>query len=89
MRLLQSLESLTWKVSHELIDCIPSLSEPNVLPLDIASHRLNNAQTWAILEEILRIDNIAREKLGFRLKMSKTLKLYLQVENMCRINRIT
>jgi hypothetical protein len=65
---LPTLESPAWKVSHELIDCVASLSEPNVLLLDIASHRINDDTEWEAPEEILRTDNIAREKLGFRLK---------------------
>jgi hypothetical protein len=66
--LLPTFKSPAWRVSHELVDCTTSLSEPNVLLLDIASHCINDEVEWEAPEEILRIDNIAREKLGLRLK---------------------
>lgn len=65
---LPVLERQSWNVSHELVDCVASLSEPNVLLLDIASHKINDDADWEAPEEVLRIDNIAREKLGLRLK---------------------
>lgn len=65
---LSALEIPAWTVSHELVDCTASLSEPNVLLLDIASHKLNDDAEWEAAEEILRIDNIARENLGLRQK---------------------
>lgn len=65
---LSALEIPAWTISHELVDCAASLSEPNVLLLDIASHKLNNDVEWEAPEEILRIDNIARENLGLRQK---------------------
>lgn len=65
---LSALEIPAWTVSHELVDSAASLSEPNVLLLDIASHKLNNDVDWEAPEEILRIDNIARENLGLRQK---------------------
>lgn len=68
MSLTESPENMLWRTSHEIFDCITSLSEPNVLLLDIASHRLDGSLKWEAPEEILRIDNIAREKLGLRLK---------------------
>lgn len=65
---LPALKIPAWEVSHELVNCKASLSEPNVLLLDIASHKLDHETEWETPEEILRIDNVAREKLGFRLK---------------------
>lgn len=68
MNALPLLERPKWHVSYELTDCNASLSEPNVLLLDIASHKVNDEKEWQSPEEVLRIDNIAREKLGLRLK---------------------
>ncbi len=41
-----------------------SLSEPNVLLLDQARWRLAGDTTWEPLEEILRLDNLVKRKLG-------------------------
>ena len=42
------------------------LSENNVLLLDIAEHKLENEEDFSPAEEILRLDNICRRKLGIR-----------------------
>ena len=44
------------------------LSEPNVLVLDMAEYAFNGGE-WQAKEEILRIDNIFRERLGYPLRM--------------------
>ncbi|KZT57113.1 hypothetical protein CALCODRAFT_453443, partial [Calocera cornea HHB12733] len=44
-----------------------TLSEPNVLLLDYAQWKVNDQQ-WEPTEEILRIDNLVRSKLGMPLK---------------------
>ncbi|HHV12939.1 MAG TPA: hypothetical protein GXX75_21940 [Clostridiales bacterium] len=46
-----------------------SLSEPNVLVLDLAKYRLDSEPWSDHYEEILRIDNIMREKLSYPLRM--------------------
>jgi len=43
------------------------LSEPNVLVLDIAEYSMNGGP-WQPKDEVLRIDNIFREKLGYPLR---------------------
>lgn len=45
-----------------------TLSEPNVLLLDIAEYRLDNGD-WQPAEEVLRLDNIVRKQLGYPLRM--------------------
>lgn len=45
-----------------------SLSEPNVLVLDQAEYAFDNGE-WMSREELLRIDNEFREKLGYPLRM--------------------
>ena len=45
-----------------------TLSEPNTLLLDMAEYSLDGEE-WAEPEEILRIDNILRERLGWPLKV--------------------
>lgn len=45
-----------------------TLSEPNVLLLDMAEASLDNEE-WAEKEEVLRVDNILRKRLGFPLKV--------------------
>lgn len=48
-----------------LSDPVPvTLSEPNVLILDQAEWRLEGETLWEPLEEILRLDNLVRRKLG-------------------------
>lgn len=42
------------------------LSEDNVLLLDIAEHKLSGEEDFSPAEEILRLDNICRRKLGIR-----------------------
>jgi len=54
-------------VSLEDPVCI-SLSEPNVLLLDMAEYSFDNGE-WLPKEEILRIDNQFRRKLGYPLRM--------------------
>jgi len=44
------------------------LSEPNVLVLDMAQYSTNGSP-WQPQEEVLRIDNIFREQLGYPLRM--------------------
>ncbi len=52
-----------------LADPVPvTLSEPNVLLLDRAAYRLND-EDWREEEEVLRIDNVLRARLGLPLKM--------------------
>lgn len=43
------------------------LAEPNVLVLDMAEYRLND-EAWQPKEEILRLDNLLRQRLGFPLR---------------------
>jgi hypothetical protein len=53
----------------ELADPVPvTLSEPNVLLLDMASCRLDD-EAWQPTEEILRLDNGLRQRLGYPLRM--------------------
>lgn len=49
-----------------------SLSEPNVLLLDQAEWRLNDDTQWQPREEILRLDNLARERLGLAARGGRT-----------------
>jgi len=58
-----------WVTQSLLADPVPvTLSEPNVLLLDRASYRLN-AAPWEPEEEVLRVDNLLRSRLGLPLKM--------------------
>lgn len=45
-----------------------TLSEPNVLLLDMAEYSLDQEE-WRDTEEVLRIDNLLRARLGYPLKM--------------------
>lgn len=47
-----------------------TLSEPNVLLLDMASYRLNGG-SWSKTEEIIRIDKIVRTQLGLETRGAK------------------
>ena len=58
-----------WSTRSLLADPVPvTLSEPNVLLLDRASYRLND-EPWEPEEEVLRVDNLLRSRLGLPLKM--------------------
>lgn len=45
--------------------CEYELSEENVLVLDMAEWKIDNDTDWSAKEEILRLDNLIRERLGF------------------------
>ncbi|MCL2572607.1 MAG: hypothetical protein FWE11_09410 [Defluviitaleaceae bacterium] len=78
------------------------LHEPNVLVLDIAEYAMNNGP-WQPQDEILRIDNIFREKLGYPLRVQSLaqpwtlekqapsgniLKLRFQINSQIHLNDI-
>ena len=53
-----------WVETGRLVDPVAySLSEPNVLVLDQAQWRLGDSGAWQPVEELLRLDNLVREKL--------------------------
>lgn len=56
-----------------------SLEEPNVLLLDQCEYRFNGGQ-WNQTEEILRIDNHLREKLGYPKRMEAWPQPWVQAE---------
>ncbi|WP_394923810.1 hypothetical protein [uncultured Robinsoniella sp.] len=56
-----------------------TLSEPNVYLLDMAQYRFDDGQ-WQEKEEILRIDNLFREKLGYPLRMEAFAQPWLDQE---------
>ncbi len=67
-----------WTAHHLLDDPVPvTLSEPNVLLLDRAMYRLNDEE-WQAEEEVLRIDNILRTRLGWPLKMDAIAQPWTQ-----------
>ncbi|KAE9378843.1 hypothetical protein N431DRAFT_477990 [Stipitochalara longipes BDJ] len=45
------------------------MSESNVLLLDYAEYKLETDENWGAMEEVLRIDNIVRTRLGMPLKL--------------------
>lgn len=60
-----------------------TLSEPNVYLLDMAQYRFDDGE-WQEKEEILRIDNLFREKLGYPLRMEAFAQPWLnQMEEPC------
>lgn len=56
-----------------------SLSEPNMLLLDMAEYALNDGELRPV-EEVLRIDNIARRELGIPLRRKEVVQPYLLPE---------
>lgn len=56
-----------------------NLSEPNVFTLDMAEYRFDEEE-WQPREEILRIDNFFREKLGFPLRTEAFAQPWLNTE---------
>ena len=64
----------------DITDPVPvSLSEPNVLLLDMAEYAFDEG-SWQSREEILRIDNKFRKKLGYPLRMSAMAQPWLREE---------
>ncbi len=54
-----------WKEVARVSDPVTiTLSEPNILLLDQAEWRIDSAADWEPSEEILRLDNLVRERLG-------------------------
>jgi hypothetical protein len=64
------------------------LSEPNVLLLDIAEYRFDD-EPWQNAEEILRIDNLFREKLGYPMRTEAYAQPWLRDELESPRNRLT
>ena len=79
------------------------LDEPNVLVLDMAEYSMNNGP-WQPQDEVLRIDNIFREILGYPLRMQSlaqpwtlekqeasgnTLKLKFQINSQIALDHIS
>ncbi|ERS98527.1 hypothetical protein HMPREF1624_05311 [Sporothrix schenckii ATCC 58251] len=66
-----------WHVAGELALRKVSLSEPNVLLLDMARYRLDDEPAWSDhAEEILRTDNIARRRVGLPLRQDNLAQPY-------------
>ena len=59
-----------------------SLSEPNMLLLDMAEYAMNDG-SWQPLEEILRLDNAARAELGIPLRRKEIVQPYLIQPEKC------
>ncbi|MBQ3140870.1 MAG: hypothetical protein IJC25_02775, partial [Clostridia bacterium] len=57
-----------------------TLSEPNVLLLDVAEYSLDG-QPWQPAEEILRLDNIARKQLGIPLRSNAWAQPWVDPDN--------
>ena len=74
---LATIEPVEWKVAGELSQISSvSLSEPNVLLLDMARYCIDDEKEWSSVEEILRTDNIAREKLGIPTRQDNLAQPY-------------
>jgi len=71
---LKTVEATTFSPNvHSIFKDLDSpyafeLAEPNVLVLDMAEYAFNNG-SWQPMEEILRIDNLFRQQLGYPLRM--------------------
>lgn len=66
------------KLSTALVDY--ELSEDNVLLLDIAEFKLENEAEFSPAEEILRLDNICRAKLGLRARGGEVVQPWVYGE---------
>lgn len=57
-----------WREATQIAGPVPvTLAEPNVLLLDQARYRLDD-EPWQSVEEVLRVDNLLRQHLGYPLK---------------------
>jgi hypothetical protein len=60
-----------WERVSTLVNAVDySLSEPNVLVLDMAEYRVNDGK-WQSVEELLRLDNKVRQELGMPIRHSR------------------
>ncbi|KAI5460781.1 hypothetical protein BGZ63DRAFT_357511 [Mariannaea sp. PMI_226] len=73
---LPMLEVLEWRVVGELPLESISLSEDNVLLLDMVRYKIDQEDEWSGVEEILRTDNIARKRLGLSLRQDNLAQPY-------------
>ncbi len=65
-----------------------TLSEPNVLLLDIAEYRLND-EAWQPVEEVLRLDNLLRTRSGFPLRMEALAQPWTYGDISPAVDRLT
>ncbi len=65
-----------------------TLSEPNVLVLDIAEYRFDEGP-WQEAEELLRIDNLFREKLGYPIRTEAYAQPWLRKEKPSPEHQLT
>lgn len=73
-------DGCTREIGMHLPEEVPvTLSEPNVYLLDMAQYRFDDGD-WQEKEEILRIDNLFREKLGYPLRMEAFAQPWLNRE---------
>lgn len=76
----EDAEPPTWTEIGRLSDPVPiTLSEPNVLLLDQAQWRLDKGE-WRELEEILRLDNKAREQLKLPMRAGRIAQPWTDTE---------
>ncbi|MDR1531532.1 MAG: hypothetical protein LBS62_05005 [Clostridiales bacterium] len=67
-----------WEACEADVVRVPvTLSEPNVLLLDIAEYSLDG-ENYYPAEEILRLDNIARERLGWGLRTGRAAQPWIE-----------
>ncbi len=67
--------------AYDLPDPVPvTLSEPNALLLDIAEYSFDDGE-WMPAEEVLRIDNEFRKKLGYPLRMDAMAQPWVNPDN--------
>ncbi len=64
------------------------LSEPNVLILDIAEYRFDD-EPWQKAEELLRVDNLFRGKLGYPMRTEAYAQPWLREEKDSPSNRLS
>lgn len=70
----------SWQPRTLITDPVPiTLAEPNVLLLDQAEYRLDQEE-WQPVEEVLRIDNILRMRLGWPLKMAAIAQPWIELD---------
>lgn len=87
--LAKETKDCEYKTEILIPDEVPvSLTEPNVLLLDMAQYKLDDGE-WQNREEILRIDNIFREQLGYPLRMEAFAQPWLNQEEEPYSHRMT
>ena len=77
MQMMESEPEMVYGQINRIFDRVPvTLSEPNAYLLDLAEYAMNDEE-YHPMDELLRIDNICRKKLGIPLRKKNVCQPYM------------